>query len=169
MENEEAETKYEHTLKLCGLPESTPPSDIRDTLESLTGYFVKKIGDTYHFHHDFVMEVTTHVFGTDYPADIIKYADIGFLRRRVTLENCNEQNDTFMIHLGDRYAEELAKRLFIEMIGRHYLDVVLNPCLKNENVIKTLRQMIENCPVYLAIAPLIWNNEIDTEDFDRSS
>lgn len=108
LEKKELEKKYKHTLKLCGLPEITPPSAILDDFESLRGFFVKKISDTYHFHHDFVMEVTTHVLGTDSPVDLIKYANIGFLTRRVKLGNCNENSDAFLIHLSDRHIEELA-------------------------------------------------------------
>lgn len=111
---EEAKTKYEHTLKLCKLPKGTSPFNIEDSLESLEGCFVKKIGDTYlyHFHHAFVMEVTTCVFGTDYPAYKINYADIGFLRRRVRVENCNEHDDAFMIHVSDRYTEACKETVF---------------------------------------------------------
>lgn len=55
------------------------------------------------------------------------------------------------------------------MIGRRFLDIVLNPCLRNENVIITLRKMIENYPVHLTMVPLIWNSEIETEEFDSTS
>lgn len=55
------------------------------------------------------------------------------------------------------------------MIGRRFLDIVLNPCLRNENVIITLRKMIENYPVHLTMVPLIWNIEIETEEFDSTS
>ena len=54
---------FRKCLNLCGLPEYTAPAMINANLELLEGYFVKKIGDTYHFYHDFVMEVTTLVFG----------------------------------------------------------------------------------------------------------
>ncbi|XP_052706711.1 uncharacterized protein LOC128182140 [Crassostrea angulata] len=169
LKNKEIETKYKHTLKLYGLPEYTPPSEIRDTLESLKGFFVKKIGDTYHFHHDFVMEVTTHVFGTDYPADIIYYADIDLLRRTVRVENCNEKNDTFTINLTDRYVEEYANRLFSEMIGPRFLDVVLNPCLRNEKVIKALRQNIDKDPKQLKLILKNTKLKTNTDRLNRTS
>lgn len=126
--------KYKHALELCGMQKNTAPYTIGDTLESMKGFFVKKIGDNFHFYHDFVMEITTYVFGSDYPEDTIKYADVSFLRRRVKLEGCEDQNDQFVIVLGDKYIDCLGKRLFIEIFGEHLLDVVLNPCLKNEKV-----------------------------------
>lgn len=161
--------KYKHTLKLCGLPEITPPSAILDDFESLKGFFVKKISDTYHFHHDFVMEVTTHVLGTDSHVDLIKYADIGFLTRRVKLGNCNENSDAFLIHLSDRHIEELANRLFSELVGPQFLDVVLNPGLRNEKVVDALRQITENHPEHLEMILKNKKLKIDTEVLDPTS
>nr|XP_034308583.1 ankyrin-3 isoform X2 [Crassostrea gigas] len=146
LKKKDTENKFKHTLNLCGVPENTPPSAIGDTLNTLKGFFVKKIGDTYQFYHDLVMEATTHLFGTNYPAEIIKYADIGFLRRRVRFGNCDKRNDPFTIYLKDKYIEELEERLFTELFGERLLDVVLNPCLKNANVIKMLKGKIADHP-----------------------
>lgn len=86
------------------------------------------------------MEVTTQVFGKYYPAEMIKYADTGFLRRRVRLGNCEINNDPFSIYLSERYIEELGERLFTELFKERFLDAVLNPCLRNEKVIKVLEK-----------------------------
>uniref|UniRef100_A0A8W8P0L5 C-type lectin domain-containing protein n=1 Tax=Magallana gigas TaxID=29159 RepID=A0A8W8P0L5_MAGGI len=94
LENKDTENKFKHTLKLCGLPENTPPSSIKNYLNSIKGYFVKKVGDTYHFYHDFVMEVTTHVFGKYYPIETVKDADVGFLRRRLIKIGANTYQKT---------------------------------------------------------------------------
>lgn len=80
------------------------------------------------------MEITTYVFGSDHPEDTIKYADVSFLRRRVKLESSEDQNDQFVIVLGDKYIDDLRRTLFIEIFEEHLLDVVLNPCLKNKKV-----------------------------------
>eukprot|EP00105_Crassostrea_gigas_P020621 XP_011439451.2 PREDICTED: uncharacterized protein LOC105336715 isoform X2 [Crassostrea gigas] len=145
--NEDNENKFKHMLKLCGLDKTTPPSAIGDNFSSMKDCFVKKIGDTYHFYHDLVMEVTTNVFGTDYPAETIKHADIGFIRKRVKLGNCDEHGDSFTIYLsGDRYAEELGERLYTELYGERLVDVVLNPCLRNEKVIEVLKKKIAGHP-----------------------
>lgn len=64
--NKEKESKFKRTLELCGLPEETPLSAIGNYLSSIKDCFIKKVGNTYNFYHSFVMEVTTHVFGTDY-------------------------------------------------------------------------------------------------------
>lgn len=130
-----SEEKFKHALDLCGLKKNTPYTTIGNSLESLNDFFVKKIGDTYHFYHDFLMEVTTFVLGTDFPADIIQYADIGFLRRSVKLEGCNKDNERFTIYLSDSYVSSLGKRLLTDIFSDRLLDVVLNPCLRNENVI----------------------------------
>lgn len=58
---------FKECLLLCGVSECTSPTTILNNLELVKGLFVKKIGETYHFYHDFVMEVTTFVFGTDFP------------------------------------------------------------------------------------------------------
>uniref|UniRef100_A0A8W8MPF6 Novel STAND NTPase 3 domain-containing protein n=1 Tax=Magallana gigas TaxID=29159 RepID=A0A8W8MPF6_MAGGI len=146
LKNKDMENKFKHTLKLCGLPKSTEPAVIGDNLQSIKNVFVKKIGDSYHFYHDFVMEVTSLVFGTDYPTETIKYADIGFLRRRVGLGNCEEQTDSFAIYLSDKYTEELGERLFSELFGERLLDVVLNSCLRNEKVIEILKKKMADNP-----------------------
>ncbi|XP_065925455.1 uncharacterized protein [Magallana gigas] len=130
--------KFELALKLCGMMANTASHIIGDALKTLEGFFVKKIDDTYHFYHDFVMEVTTYVFGTDYPRETIKYADIGFLRRRVSLkssdDNRKEEVDKFTIYLNDKYVSDLTDRLFDDVFGDRLLDVVLNPCVRNEKV-----------------------------------
>eukprot|EP00105_Crassostrea_gigas_P037644 XP_019921792.1 PREDICTED: uncharacterized protein LOC109618466 [Crassostrea gigas] len=149
LNNQETEYKFKHTLKLCGLPESTPPSAIIDNLSSLKDFLVKKVGNMYHFYHDLVMEVTTYVLGTDYPAETIKYADIGFLRRRVALGNCEEQNDSFIVYLNDGYKEELGERFLTELLGERILDVVLNPCLRNQTVTEIMKKKISDQPEYI--------------------
>nr|XP_034328415.1 uncharacterized protein LOC117689960 [Crassostrea gigas] len=147
LKNKDAEKKFKHTLKLCGLPASTPSTAIGNNLDSLRrDCFVKKIGDRYHFYHDLVMEVTTHVFGTDYPTETIKYADIGFLRKRVRLGDCEKHSDPFTIYLSDKYTEDLGERLFTELFGNRLIDVALNPCLKNKKVIQTLKRIIQKHP-----------------------
>lgn len=141
--------KFEHALGLCGMDMNTSPSFIGDILESLDGSFVKKIGNVFQFLHDFVMEVTIYVFGYDYPADIIQYADIGFIRKRVKLGPCNEQNEQnndLSIYIEDKDIDDLGKRLFTEFFCDRLLDVVLNPSLKNEKVIKIFINQLEDSP-----------------------
>ena len=79
-------------LQLCGLPSHTSPNRIIRKLESLQGFLVKMIGEKYTFYHDFVMEVTSFVFGSEYPEPIIKFADLSLLRKRIILEKI--QNNT---------------------------------------------------------------------------
>lgn len=145
--NKLSKQKYKHALELCGI-DRLAPYEIGDTLESMKGFFVKKIDDSYQFYHDFVMEITTFVFGTDYPIDIIECADIGFLRRRVRLKTCEEQDDPFTIYLTDTdiMIDKLGERLFNDILGIDFLEVVLNPCLKNEKVSKAFIGRIENDP-----------------------
>ncbi|XP_065925460.1 uncharacterized protein [Magallana gigas] len=142
--------KFELALKLCEMKTNTAPHTIGDTLKNLEGFFVKKIGDTYHFYHDYVMEVTTYVFGTDYPTETIQYADIGFLRRRVNLkssdDNRKEEVDKFTIYLNDKYVSDLADRLFDDIFGDRLLDVVLNPCVRNEKVATCFIQKLKDSP-----------------------
>lgn len=133
-------------MEVCELKTTTPPHSIVDSFKTLQGFLVKKIGDTFQFFHSFVKEVTTFVFGKDYPLLIIKSADIGFLRKRVTLESCNDNSEEFTINLSDRYIDALGKRLFNEIFGERLLDVVLNPCLKNKDVINVFIQELINNP-----------------------
>lgn len=138
--------KFEYALGLCGMDLITSPSFIGDILDSLDGSFVKKIGNLFQFSHDFVMEVTTYVFGSDYPADLIQYADIGFIRRRVKLGYCNEQNNDLSIYIEDKNINDLSRRLFTEIFRERLLDVVLNPSLKNKKVIKIFKNQLEDQP-----------------------
>lgn len=132
--HENSRKMFKIALELSGMQENTPPHIIGDALATLNGYFVKKIGNTYQFYHDFVMEVTTLVFGTDYPTDAIKYADISFLRKRVRIKNKNVVNDRLTIYVEDEHMNDLGKRLFDELFGNRFLHVVLNPCLTYENI-----------------------------------
>lgn len=107
---------------------------------------MKKIGNTYHFFHDFLMEITTFVFGRDYPLYTITHADIGFLRKRVKLNCINDNSDDFTIHLSNKHIDPLGKRLFNEIFGEGFLDAVLNPCLKNKDVINVFIKELESIP-----------------------
>eukprot|EP00105_Crassostrea_gigas_P034381 XP_019918529.1 PREDICTED: uncharacterized protein LOC105317689 [Crassostrea gigas] len=142
--------KFEIALKLCEMKTNTSSHTIGDALKTLEGFFVKKIDDIYHFYHDFVMEVTTYVFGTDYPRETIQYADIGFLRRRVSLksssDNRKKEVDIFTIHLNDKYVSNLVDRLFNDVFGDRLLDVVLNPCMRNEKVATCFIQKLKDSP-----------------------
>lgn len=140
------EKKYERALKLCGLNKNTPRSTIGESLKSLKGFFVKKTGDNYQFYHDFVMEVTTLVFGTDYPTETLEYADIGFLRRRVRLKDSCDPDNSFYIYVRDTNTDQLGERLFNELFGKRLLDVVLNPCLENEKIISVFKKLLKLHP-----------------------
>nr|XP_034308518.1 uncharacterized protein LOC105341815 [Crassostrea gigas] len=142
--NKAVQEKYEHALNLCGMDTKTAAYLIRDELESLKGFLVKKIKDTYQFYHDFVMEVTTLIVGTDYPQTVIKYADIGFLRTRVRYDTGNETPDKFTIYLSDRHIDALGDRLFSDIFGERLLDVVLNPCLQYESVKMVFEKKLKN-------------------------
>lgn len=141
--DENSEKLYEHALKLCGMSTNTAPFTICDALEMLKDVFVSKIGNAYQFCHDLVMEITSYVFGSDYPTDIIKYADIGFLKKRVKLEDHNVQTDQLTIYISDIHLDSLAERLLKEIVGKKIFDVVLNPFLKDKKVADALIKNIE--------------------------
>lgn len=52
----------------------------------------------------------------DYPIDMLKYADIGFIRKKVRLENYKEHNDSFTVYLSDLYLKEFLERLYQEKV-----------------------------------------------------
>lgn len=168
-ENKSSREKFKLALELCGMQENTAPYDIGDTLESLEGSFVKKIGDTYQFYHDFVTEVTTLVFGTDYPTVAIKYADVTFLRKRVKIKSRNAKNDLFTIFVSDKHISELGKRLYIDLFGQQFLHVVLNPCMRNENIKKILYNEFDSHQ--RDVEQLLIKTEIQGEikDFDHTT
>lgn len=118
-ENENSKTKYKHALELCGI-QDIAPYELGDILESLEGFIVKKIDGIFQFYHDFLMDVTTFVFGTDYPRDTIKYGDVSFLRRRVCLQNSSTNNDQFTIYLSENYIQDLGKRLYTEIFSENF-------------------------------------------------
>eukprot|EP00105_Crassostrea_gigas_P032335 XP_011455301.2 PREDICTED: uncharacterized protein LOC105347792 [Crassostrea gigas] len=157
LKNKDTKNKFKQTLKLCGLSDNTSPYAITDSLHLLNDCLVKLIDGRYHFYHNLVMEVTTHVFGTDYQSETIKYADIGFLRNRVRLRDCDEHTNPFTVYLNEENIEELGKRLFNELFGNRLIDVVLNPCLKNKKVIETLEKIIQKHPKKL---PMLLNKKI---------
>lgn len=162
------ENKFNLALKLCEMEKNNAPHTIADAFETLQGFFVEKIGDIYKFYHDFVMEVTTYVFGKDYPLLIIKYADTGFLRKRVKLKS-NDNNDQFTIYLSDKHVEALGKRLFNDIFGERLLDVVLNPCLKNEKVIDILKHELENHPEKLEKLLEKKKFQMDKQEYNQNS
>eukprot|EP00105_Crassostrea_gigas_P044629 XP_019928777.1 PREDICTED: ankyrin-1-like [Crassostrea gigas] len=159
---------YNLALELCEMKKNTAPHSIGDAFETLQGYFVKKSGDTYQFYHDFVMEVTTFVFGTDYPLELIQYADIAFLKKKVKLE-CHDQSDQFTIYLRDKHIDALGKRLFNDIFGERLLDVVLNPCLKNEKVINFFINELEHHPEKLEMLLEKKKLQIDYQEINQTT
>lgn len=149
-ENELSKSKFQRALKLSEMEKNTRTSNVDDALNSLNGFLVKKL-DKFQFYHDFVMEVTTNIFGTDHALETIKYADTGFLRKRVKIGIIGtEQKEPLMIYLEDKHIDALGKRLFSDISGERFLDVVLNPCLKNEKIIETIKQEIKHHPKRLS-------------------
>ncbi|XP_065924577.1 uncharacterized protein [Magallana gigas] len=164
-----SEEKFQRALQLCGIP-NVSPFTIKESLESLNGLFVKKIGDNFHFYHDLFMEITTFVFGSEFPADIIKYADIGFLRNRVKIKKSDEQNDPHIIYVKHKH-KDLGKRLFTDLFGERLLDVIFNPCLRDDQVIKVFIGELENHPEKLEMLlkkmkPLTKKREFYTKSKD---
>ena len=88
---EEHAQHFERCLKICEI--SIHYNTILKQLDTLKGIFVKKIGGTYYFYHDFLMEVTTFVLGMDNPPETIRYADVSFLRKRIRLANTENKNE----------------------------------------------------------------------------
>lgn len=137
------ENKFQHALKLCGISLNTSPYSFRDNLELLNGFLVKNISGTYQFYHDFAMDVTCLVIGSDYPEEIINNADIGFLQRRVRLNNSSDQNDPFMMYINDDNIHNLVNRFFIELFEERFLGVVFNPCFQDVRVIGLFKKEID--------------------------
>lgn len=169
LEKYSSEEKYQRVLQRCEIPDASPPT-IMESLESLNGFYVKKIGDNFHFYHDLFMEITTFVFGSEFPSDIIKYADIGILRNRVQIKNSDEQNDQHIIYLRCK-SNDLGKRLFTDLFGERLLDVILNPCLRDDQVIKVFIEELENHPEKLEMLlkkmkPLIQKRKFYTKSKD---
>ena len=92
------------------------------------------------------MEVTTFVFGTEYPQEMLKHADVGFLQRRVRVEKCTESLNPFIITLRDPHIKDLANRLSENNFQDRFLEVVLNPCLKNEYVTDLIIKRMQGNP-----------------------
>ena len=135
--------RFTTVLQVCKLSRDILPLTIFTELKALDGLLVKQIGDTYNFYHDFVMEVTTYVVGREHPEETIKYADIGFLRKRLRLEN-NNPNEKFTIMINDHHIDDLVNRLFDELLGDRFMEVVLNPCLHEERIYNGLRTKFKN-------------------------
>lgn len=139
LENKLTENIFRRALKLCGLKNNTLPHDIRKRLNLLNGFYVKKIGNSYQFFNDIIMEITLFVFGKSFPLDLIRNADISFIRQKVK-SDYKENKDLDTIYIDDSHIDTLGKRLFTEIFGERFFDVVLNPDLKNEKVIKVFKK-----------------------------
>ncbi|XP_062597051.1 uncharacterized protein LOC134258501 [Saccostrea cucullata] len=139
--NDDSQEKYKDILEMCELPENTHISIFRSTLQELKGSYVKRVGNSFQFLHDFIMEITT----LDCPQETIQYAESGFLRRRVKIEDDREEEDRdpFTVYLPEEYIDDLVDRFIIDMQTEHIVDVLLNPCLRNKCVIRDFEDKIE--------------------------
>lgn len=119
------------------------PDTIIDELKLLEGLFVKRIGETFYFFHDLISEVTTSLFGNEYKEKTIKYADLSFLRKRMRLDT-TKQNKMLSIPVSVKeYGDILCNRLLNGLLSDRFMEVVLNPCLKDKNVTDCLIQKIK--------------------------
>nr|XP_022306072.1 uncharacterized protein LOC111112665 isoform X3 [Crassostrea virginica] len=134
---------FSKTLKMCELHHYTLPSTIIDKLKPLCGFLVKNNGEKYSFYHDFVMEVTTYVCGSDHPEEILDFADVSFLRKRVSVEK-RKSNDPFTIVLEHQHIEKLVNRLIKELSGDRFIEVILSPCLRNKHVIRCVKNHLND-------------------------
>nr|XP_022290912.1 uncharacterized protein LOC111102455 [Crassostrea virginica] len=140
---------FKECLRLCELPDNTSAASILKHLKRLMDFYVTKTNDAcaYQFYHDFIMEVTNCVFGEYYPVEMIKHADISFLRRRVRLENGTNLDKTIKITtvtLRDSHIPRLVDRFSQEIVGNRFLEVVLNPCLRDEKIIEEIVKQIDD-------------------------
>ena len=148
---------FKECLRLCELPDITSAATILKHLERLMDFYVTKTNDarTYQFYHDFIMEVTNCVFGEYYPVEMIKHADISFLRRRVRFENdtnLDEKLNTTTITLLDSHRPALVERFCKEILENRFLEVILNPCLRDKKIINgILKKMDENSQIMQTI------------------
>ncbi|XP_078328666.1 uncharacterized protein LOC111112983 [Crassostrea virginica] len=133
---------FSKSLKLCELPPSTLPSTIINKLEPLLGLFVRKIGEKFSFYHDFVMEVTTYVLCSQHPQETIEFADLSFLRKRISVGK-NKSKPRFSILLNHKHIKDLVDRFFEELIGNRFIEVILSPSLKDEDVISGLKPKLK--------------------------
>ena len=104
---------------------------------------MKQIGEKYSFYHDFVMEVTTHVCCSEHPEEAVDFADVSFLRKRFSIGKY-ESNDSFTILLEHTHIEILVNRLIKELIGDCFMEVILSPCMRNEQVIGCFKQHLND-------------------------
>lgn len=168
IENDSAEKKFRKALVLCGCKKTTAPWKVRDWHDLLNGFLVKNIGNTYHFSHDFVMEVTNYIFGEDYPLTMIEYVDTGLLGRRVKTPNCSKSDDPFIIHIDTKeHINALGKRLFREILTERLLDVVLDPCIRNEVVIDIFKEEIEQNPEQILLEQQMKNAKMQTSEVEK--
>ncbi|XP_062595836.1 uncharacterized protein LOC134257209 [Saccostrea cucullata] len=138
--------KFKEILGMCELQENTHISVIRSTLHELKGSYAKRVGNAFQFFHDFIMEITTLVFGVDCPQETIQYADSGFLRRRVRIEDDTEEKDRdpFTVYLPEEYIDDLVDKFITDMQTENLVDVLLNPCLRKESVINSFKEKVDS-------------------------
>nr|XP_022287454.1 uncharacterized protein LOC111100100 isoform X2 [Crassostrea virginica]XP_022287461.1 uncharacterized protein LOC111100100 isoform X2 [Crassostrea virginica] len=156
---------FERCLKICEI--SIHPNTILKQLDTLKGIFVKKIGGTYYFYHDFLMEVTTFVLGMDNPRETIRYADVSFLRKRIRLANTENKNE-FTIYVEDEHIDVLVERFFKEIFEDRFIEVVLNPCLRNTNVIEHLKEKLKQNSVALQKSMIKRNMKLQLEESEQT-
>ena len=142
---------FKECLNHCNLSNFTSPETIIGNLELYKDFFIRKVDDAYHFNDVSVLEATVVAFGTDYPEYVIAYADIHALQRRVRFEDCVDLTDSFMITLSDNYIGNVADRFIQEMFGNRFMEVVLNPCLRNTKVVHALIKKLEEDRPKLAL------------------
>lgn len=78
-ENKFFENIFRCVLKVSGLDNYMFFYDIRRVFDFFCGFYVKKIGDSYQFFNDIIMEIIILCFGEDYFVDLIRNVDISFI------------------------------------------------------------------------------------------
>ena len=156
---------FERCLKICEI--SKHPNTILKQLDTLKDIFVKEIAGTYYFYHDFLMEVTTFVLGMDNLRETIRYADVSFLRKRIRLANTKNQNE-LTIFVEDEHIDVLVERFFKEIFEERFIEVILNPCLRNTFVIENLKEKLKQNSVALQKSIIKRNMKLQLQESEQS-
>ncbi|XP_062573745.1 putative ankyrin repeat protein RF_0381 [Saccostrea cucullata] len=160
--------RFNEIVEACDLPSNLQITSIKRNLKLLEGSFVKCVGSSFSFIHDFVMEVTTLIFGTDFPKETIKYASSDFLRKRMKIqEKKTKIPDPLTIYLHPLYIGDLIERFFLDINSDCVFDFVLNPCLRSKIVIeKFIEKMksLENLSMFYTEQTISIDKYIYSED-----
>ncbi|XP_061169144.1 ankyrin-1-like [Saccostrea echinata] len=133
-------------LKVFGLPETTTPRSIIDSLETLTGPYLKNLDGAFQFQNSLLFQTCIQLYCKQVPEMFVKYCESVIFRKYCYADYQQKETDQHFpprLYFEGSFIEHYVKRVASDIFDGTFLDVFLSPWTSDERMIKVMENMIQ--------------------------